>query len=272
MPRLRRALVLLADQRDPVACPRLMLVEPATLVLVVPVVVDDSRAPPAPLVLAALGRRVGGRVHPITGPILAASPPTRQAAASKRASSEQVSGCETWHGRDYRPIQRHRRRLHTCRVGERGEEEPRRVRTLNRQRSRWLAIALVGIGVSAVPVVGSAEVPAICRRWRRDHRRRDVLGRPARSHRSGAQHRRSNSFQFINAVFDGLTEIDDSDPENIVDRSAPGRVVRVQRGRHGVDVRRQGGPAVLRRRADPAEHVQALVGAGRRARLATTAT
>ena len=30
---------------------------------------------------------------------------------------------------------------------------------MNRQRSRWLAIALVGIGVSAVPVVGSAESP-----------------------------------------------------------------------------------------------------------------
>ena len=44
VPRLRRAVVLLGDQRDPVACPRLMLADPAPLVLVVPVVVEDSRA------------------------------------------------------------------------------------------------------------------------------------------------------------------------------------------------------------------------------------
>ena len=86
---------------------------------------------------------------------------------------------------------------------------------MNRQRSRWLAIALVGIGVSAVPVVGNAESPQSAGGGG------EIIdggtfpvGPP--DHIDPALNTELNSFQFINAVFDGLTEIDDSDPENIV--------------------------------------------------------
>ena len=71
-----------------------------------------------------------------------------------------------------------------------------------------------------------------------------------------------DAYQVINALYDGLTDVDSTDPENTADRPAARRVVRAQRGRHGVDVHDQGGSAVRRRRADPAEHVPALVGAG----------
>ena len=85
---------------------------------------------------------------------------------------------------------------------------------MNRQRSRWLAIALVGIGVSAVPVVGSAESPQSAGGGGEiiDGGTFSV-GPP--EHIDPALNTTLNSFQFINAVFDGLTEIDDSDPENI---------------------------------------------------------
>ena len=86
---------------------------------------------------------------------------------------------------------------------------------MNRQRSRWLAIALVGIGVSAIPVVGSAESPQSAGGGGEiiDGGTFSV-GPP--DHIDPALNTELNSFQFINAVFDGLTDIDDSDPENIV--------------------------------------------------------
>ena len=114
---------------------------------------------------------------------------------------------------DYRPAQRHRRRLHTCRVGN-AARKTKEGSHLNRQRSRWLAIALVGIGVSAVPVVGNAESPQSAGGGG------EIIdggtfpvGPP--DHIDPALNMELNSFQFINAMFDGLTEIDDSDPENI---------------------------------------------------------
>ena len=151
--------------------------------------------------------------------------------------------------------------------------EPRRVHTLNRQRSRWLATALVGVGVLTVPIVGNAEVPAISRRRRRrDHRRRHVRRRPARAHRSGAQHDARRLPGHQRDVRRAHRHRRHRSGEHR-DRAARRRVVRVQRGRHGVDVQIQEGMAVLRRRADPAEHVPALVGAGRRSDSpATTAT
>ena len=134
---------------------------------------------------------------------------------------------------------------------------------MNKQRSRWLATALVGIGVITVPLVGNAASPAVCRRRRRDHRRRHVRRRPARAHRPGAQldARRVPGDQ--RPVRRSHRDRHERSRE-LPGRPAARRVVRVQRGRHGVDVHHQGGPAVLRRRADPAEHVPALVGAGDR--------
>ena len=86
---------------------------------------------------------------------------------------------------------------------------------MNRQRSRWLAIALVAIGVAAVPVVGNADAPQSAGGGG------EIIdggtfsiGTP--DHIDPALNTELDSFQVINAVYDGLTDIDDSDPENIV--------------------------------------------------------
>jgi oligopeptide transport system substrate-binding protein len=85
---------------------------------------------------------------------------------------------------------------------------------LNRQRSRWLATALVAVVVAGVPIVGSADSPQSAGGGGEiiDGGTFSV-GPP--EHIDPALNTTLNSFQFINAVFDGLTEIDDSDPESI---------------------------------------------------------
>ena len=76
-----------------------------------------------------------------------------------------------------------------------------------------------------------------------------------------------DAYQVVNALYDGLTEIDSSDPENPEIKGARRRVVRAERRRHRVDVHDQGRPEVLERRADPAELVRARLGAGLEPRL-----
>ena len=84
-----------------------------------------------------------------------------------------------------------------------------------------------------------------------------------------------DAYQVVNALYDGLTDIDATDPDNPVIVPARRRVLRGQRGRHGVDVHHPRGRAVLLdRRAGPAQLVRAGVGAGGASRTSpvTTAT
>ena len=98
------------------------------------------------------------------------------------------------------------------------------------------------------------------RRRRRVHRPRHLRRRPARAHRPGAEHhaRRVPGHQrpLRRPDRDRLHR-----PGQPRDRAARGRVLRGERRRHGVDLHHQGGPRVLQRRGDPAQLVQALLGA-----------
>ena len=75
-----------------------------------------------------------------------------------------------------------------------------------------------------------------------------------------------DAYQVINAVYDGLTDIDSADPANPVDRAARRRELRVERGRHRVDVRDPRRRTVRRRRRDQRQHLPELLGARCRSR------
>ena len=93
VPRLRRALVLLADQGDPIASPRLMLADPAPLVLVVPVVVDDSHARRGRGVAVSVAVSVAGLIPSPSHLGSVAAHATGRGVKARKLG--QVSGCET---------------------------------------------------------------------------------------------------------------------------------------------------------------------------------
>jgi oligopeptide transport system substrate-binding protein len=85
---------------------------------------------------------------------------------------------------------------------------------LNRQRSRWLATALVGIGVVTVPLVGNAASPQSAGGGGEiiDGGTFSFGGPP--EHIDPALNVTLDAYQVVNAMYDGLTEVDSSDPEN----------------------------------------------------------
>ena len=75
-----------------------------------------------------------------------------------------------------------------------------------------------------------------------------------------------DAYQVINAIYDGLTDIDATDPDNpeIVPHVAESFEANDDAIR--VDLHHPGRPGVRRRRGDPAEHLQGVLGARRRPR------
>ena len=84
---------------------------------------------------------------------------------------------------------------------------------MNKQRSRWLATALVGIGVLTVPLVGNAAAPQSAGGGGEIIDGGTFVGGPP-EHIDPALNTTLDAYQVINALYDGLTEIDISDPEN----------------------------------------------------------
>ena len=84
---------------------------------------------------------------------------------------------------------------------------------MNRQRSRWLATALVGVGVMTVPLVGNAASPQSAGGGGEIIDGGTFVGGPP-EHIDPALNTTLDAYQVINALYDGLTELDLSDPEN----------------------------------------------------------
>ena len=84
---------------------------------------------------------------------------------------------------------------------------------MNKQRSRWLATALVGMGVLTVPLVGNAAAPESAGGGGEIIDGGTFVGGPP-EHIDPALNTTLDAYQVINALYDGLTEIDVSDPEN----------------------------------------------------------
>jgi oligopeptide transport system substrate-binding protein len=85
---------------------------------------------------------------------------------------------------------------------------------LNKQRSRWLATALVGIGVVTVPMVGNAASPQSAGGGGEIIDGSTFpLGVP--NHIDPQLNTELDSYQVISALYDGLTDIDATDPENV---------------------------------------------------------
>ena len=136
---------------------------------------------------------------------------------------------------------------------------------MNRQRSRWLATALVGVGVMTVPLVGNAASPQSAGGGGEIIDGGTFVGGPP-EHIDPALNTTLDGYQVINALYDGLTDLDLSDPENpqIVPLLAESFESNEDATVWTFTIKE--GMAVLQRRADPAEHVPALVGARRRPR------
>ena len=83
---------------------------------------------------------------------------------------------------------------------------------MNKQRSRWLATALVGIGVLTVPLVGNAASPESAGGGGEIIDGGTFVGRSDGI--DPALNSTLDAYQVINALYDGLTDIDASDPEN----------------------------------------------------------
>ena len=84
---------------------------------------------------------------------------------------------------------------------------------MNKQRSRWLATALVGMGVLTVPLVGNAAAPESAGGGGEIIDGGTFVGGPP-EHIDPALNTLLDGFQVTNALYDGLTEVDVSDPEN----------------------------------------------------------
>ncbi len=172
------------------------------------------------------------------------------------------------------PRLRHRRRLHTGRVGECGGERRTKEGSHLEQATEPLARNRTsGNRGDDGAARRQRRLPAIGRRRWRDHRRRHVRRRSARAHRSGAQHdaRRLPGDQ-RDVRRPDRDRLDRSGEHP--DRPAARRVVRVQRGRHGVDVHDQGGPCSSPTASRSCRARSCARGSGRRTRTspATTAT
>ena len=84
---------------------------------------------------------------------------------------------------------------------------------MNRQRSRWLATALVGIGVLTVPLVGNAASPQSAGGGG-EIIDGGTFSQGPPEHIDPALNTLVDNYQVINALYDGLTALDVSDPEN----------------------------------------------------------
>ena len=137
---------------------------------------------------------------------------------------------------------------------------------MNRQRSRWLATALVGIGVMTVPLVGNAASPQSAGGGGEIIDGGTFVGGPP-EHIDPALNTTLDAYQVINALYDGLTDVDSTDPENtqivplLAESFEPNEDATVW------TFTIKEGLQFAERRADPAEHVPALVGAGVEPRL-----
>jgi oligopeptide transport system substrate-binding protein len=87
---------------------------------------------------------------------------------------------------------------------------------LNKQRSRWLVTALVGIGVVAAPIVGNAAAPQSGEGGHGEIIEGSTFPQGSPDHIDPALNSELDSYQVINAMYDGLTDIDATDPENVV--------------------------------------------------------
>jgi oligopeptide transport system substrate-binding protein len=85
---------------------------------------------------------------------------------------------------------------------------------LNTQRSRWLATALVGVGVLTVPIVGNAAAPQSAGGGGGEIIDGGTFVGGPPEHLDPALNSTLDAYQVINAMYDGLTDIDATDPEN----------------------------------------------------------
>ena len=123
---------------------------------------------------------------------------------------------------------------------------------MNKQRSRWLATALVGIGVLTVPLVGNAASRSAGGGGEIIDGGTFVGGPP--EHIDPALNTTLDAYQVINACTTG-SPTSTSATRNPADRPcSPSRSSPTRTPRCGRSRSRRG--CLLRRRGDPAEHVQ----------------
>ena len=134
---------------------------------------------------------------------------------------------------------------------------------MSRRKSHKLMTLIAGASLVAVAAAGAAQASSAPAASGGGGELVDLgtfaLGPP--EHIDPALNTTLDAQQVINALYDGLTDIDCERPGQSQGRARPRRLLG-QRRRHRVDVHDPPGPGVHRRRADPAEHVPALVGAG----------